>query len=199
MANNRLCNIKQYQKKLTGPLSKMGSYKLRRKMPSSCNDLPDYFFTIITERYESLGDDDKAEKNRLRKIIESAVSEDVGDLADFIVEHIETYETVSKDFMCAILGSIDYSELEEKLKEWLEDLSEDDEDPTPTCNECAEGSATYTCYECKDQFCKDCSTPCHIKDLDTLLKNGKVFKTFARLCESCSPIHPLDPIPDLDH
>jgi hypothetical protein len=168
-------------------------------MPSSCNDLADYFFTIITERYESLSDADKDEKDRIRKIAEAAESGDVGDLADFIVDTIETYETVSKNFMCAILGSIDYSELQERLSEWIEDLRVDDEETAAHCDGCEDGLATYACYDCKNDFCKDCSTPCHIKDLDTLLKNGKVFKTFARVCESCSPNHPLDPIPDSDH
>lgn len=91
-----------------------------------CGDsLNEYFFTVFTERYESLCDDEKDEKERMKKI---AASWECVELEEFVTDTIQSFETVSKNFMSAILGSIDYDQLQKDLHGWLEEIELDEED-----------------------------------------------------------------------
>ena len=114
-----------------------------------CGDsLNEYFFTVFTERYESLGDDEKDEKESMRNILTGV---DIWhNLEIFIIETIENGETISKNLLSAILGSIDYNQFEKDLVEWLQNLEAEEDDSI--CNDCEDGSATYICYSCK--YCK---------------------------------------------
>jgi hypothetical protein len=165
-----------------------------------CGDnLNEYFFAVFTERYESLCDDEKDEKERMKKI---AASWDQVELEEFVTDTIESFETVSKNFMSAILGSIDYDQLQKDLHGWLEEieLDEEDEEAVATCKFCSDASRFLKyCYECKELFCSGCgSHNHHFEQLDKPIeikayndetnswgKKTVIRKMYGALCDGC--------------
>jgi hypothetical protein len=97
-------------------------------MPRYADSINEYCLNLIDERYKALGNggDDKEEKKRLKDI---ASSWDATVLESYIVDTLENYENVSKYLQSAILGSIDYDQLQKDLHDWLNDLDDEyDED-----------------------------------------------------------------------
>jgi hypothetical protein len=163
-----------------------------------CNDnLVEFYYAVITERYEALGDDEdeKEEKQRLRTL---AASDSHFDLESFITEHMANYETISINLQSAILGSIDYDKLQEDLNEWAADLDIDEEEEE-LCKHCGDWkNILKTCYKCKCIFCKNCGEHNHhIIELDEPYtynyssstepshKKTVIRKTYGPLCDGC--------------
>ena len=64
----------------------------------------------------------------------------------YVTDTIETFETISKNFLAAIVSSIDYDRLQQDLHDWLVDI---------VCEEAAEEEEEEEEEEQKDE--KDCS------------------------------------------
>ena len=137
-------------------------------MPSCSDNLNEYFYAVFTERYEALGNDDKDEKERMRKMIDASNYEG---LESFIVDTIESYENISKNLMSAMLGSIDYDTLYKELKEWEDDLDDKEEEEAPLpmgtpCKKCDTRTFAFDgiCFACDDTKAQIPMTKEHINE-----------------------------------
>lgn len=94
-------------------------------MPSPTDNLNEYFFTCFTEHYEFLGDDesDREVKELMRTI---AASWEDHAIERWIRDSMDDFETISKNLMKAMIGSIDFEQLKKDLHDWLRDIMLDE-------------------------------------------------------------------------